>query len=296
MSKPAPIEGVDRETTVDEAARRSITTRLGEVRAFEGRINGVAEADDVHDMRVASRRLRAALELFDRKRQFRRAEKSVRALGDALGEVREIHVQLAWLRESSKQLAEKDRAGLETLRAEREAKLPRRIERLQAALGEWSSDGVATVEAALTALDIGGRLGGRRIRGRVNRRLKSVKQRVAAVLKSSDPRSAHRLRIGAKKLRYLAELCQPAFPAEMDAAIDRVSPLQETLGELHDADVHVPLIEKFLVRADAAAQPGALSLLRNEMAKRELLASQLCDALAQLRDEKTLEQLRDALC
>src|SRR5260370_36732599 len=125
MSKPAPIEGVDRETPVDEAARRSITTRLGEVRAFDGRIDGVAEADDVHDMRVASRRLRAALELFDRKRQFRRAEKAVRARGNALGEVREVHGQLHWLHDAGKSLSDKYRAGIATLRAERESKLPR---------------------------------------------------------------------------------------------------------------------------------------------------------------------------
>ncbi len=116
------------------------------------------------------------------------------------------------------------------------------------------------------------------------------------MLKSVDARAAHKLRIAAKKLRYLAELCQPAFPGEMDAAIDRIAPLQETLGELHDCDVHVPLVEKFLVRADAAAQPGALALLRNEMAKRELLANQLTEALVKLRDDGMLEQLRDALC
>lgn len=296
MSKPAPIEGVDRETAVDEAARRSITTRLGEVRALEGRMNANAEADDVHDMRVASRRLRAALELFDRKRQFRRAEKAVRALGDALGEVREIHVQLAWLRDAAKQAGEGERAGLQALRAERESKLPRRSERLQSAIAEWQSSGVVTVEAALAELDLGGRLGGRRIRGRVTRRLKSVKRRTAAALKSTDARSAHRLRVGVKKLRYMAELCQPAFPAEMDTAVDRIAPLQTMLGDLHDADVHIPLVEKFLVRADTQTQPGALALLRSEMARRDRLASELCEALAKLSDDKMLEQLRDALC
>ncbi len=72
--------------------------------------------------------------------------------------------------------------------------------------------------------------------------------------------------------------------------------MQETLGALHDADVHIPIVEKFLVRADALAQPGALVLLRSEMAHREQQAAALGDALAKLREDRILESLRDALC
>ena len=296
MTKPQAIEGLDPTSTLEEAARRSIETRLGEVRRYEQKLAGAVEPDEVHDMRVASRRLRAALELFDRKRQLADAHDAVEALGNALGEVRELHVQLAWLERELAAATERDKIGLQALYAERQAKLPRRIERLHAALGAWSDEGVPAVEAALAALALRGRLGGPRIRRRLSRRLKNTKRRVAAACKSMDPRSAHKLRIGAKKLRYLAELTEPAFPAEIGALLDRLQPLQETLGELHDADVHIPIVEKFLVRADALAQPGALVLLRNEMAHREEQAAALGDALAKLREERVLESLRDALC
>ena len=95
MSKPAPIEGLDSNTALEDAARASIAARLADVRRFEEKLTGAVEPDDVHDMRVASRRLRAALALFDRKRQLRDAYDAATALGDALGEVRELHVQLA---------------------------------------------------------------------------------------------------------------------------------------------------------------------------------------------------------
>jgi len=296
MGKPAPIEGLDASSTLQDAARRSIEVRLGEVRRFEEKLTEAADPSDVHDMRVASRRLRAALELFDRKRQLVQAHDAVEVLGNALGEVRELHVQLAWLREELAAASERDKVGLQTLLGEREAKLPKRIERLHTALGLWTEDGVPTVEAALAALDLGGRLGGHRVRRRLARRLKVVKQRAQATMKSMDARTAHKLRISAKKLRYAAELAQPAFPTEIAALLDRLQPLQETLGELHDADVHVPIVEKFLVRADALAQPGALVLLRSEMAHREEQAAALGDALAQLRTDRVLESLRDALC
>jgi CHAD domain-containing protein len=296
MTKPAPIEGLDASATLVDAARRSIEARLGDVRKYEEKLTGAADPEDVHDMRVASRRLRAALEIFDRKGQLRRAHDSVEALGDTLGEVRELHVQLAWLRDELAAASERDKVGLQTLFAEREAKLPKRIERLHAAVGTWVEDGAPAVEAALAALDVGGRLGGHRVRRRLSRRLKDVKKRVVAAMKSMDARTAHKLRIGAKKLRYAAELAEPAFPTEIAALLDRLQPLQATLGALHDADVHVPIVEKFLVRADALAQPGALVLLRSEMAHREEQAAALGDALTQLRSDRVLESLRDALC
>src|SRR5882724_10462925 len=121
MGKPAPIEGVDRDTALDEAARRSIATRLGEVRRYEERLAGAVDPEDLHDMRVATRRLRAALELFDRKRQLRDGERAVRGLGEALGEVRELHVQLDWLRGAAAGAADKEKPGIAALLGEREA-------------------------------------------------------------------------------------------------------------------------------------------------------------------------------
>jgi CHAD domain-containing protein len=296
MSKPAPIEGLDSTTSLDEAARRSIATRLADVRKFEEKLTGALDADDVHDMRVASRRLRAALQLFERKKQLRDAHDATKAHGDALGEVRELHVQLQWLDDALTKADGKDKPGLQSLRDERHGKLQRRVDKLRTALGTWQSDGVPTIEAALGAFAAGGRLGGRRVRDRIARQLKGAKKRVVAAAKSDDPRTAHKLRIAAKKLRYTAELAQPAFAKEMDALIDRLQPLQETLGQLHDADVHVAVVEKFLVRADAATQAGALTLLRDEMTRREQQAAGLADALGALRQERFLEELRDALC
>src|ERR1700743_433561 len=99
MSEPAPIEGLDSNTTLEDAARASITALISVVNCCEERLTGALEPNDVHDMRVASRRLRAALALFDQKIQLCAAYRTVTSLGDALGEVRELHVQLAWLRE-----------------------------------------------------------------------------------------------------------------------------------------------------------------------------------------------------
>ena len=248
-------------------------------------------------MRVASRRLRASLALFDCKSQLCAAYRTVTSLGDALGEVRELHVQLAWLREElGRPPPSATRSACSRSSKSARASCRRRSRRSRPRSAAGPRTAWPVVESALAALDVRGKLGGHRVRRRLSRRLKDTRRRVAAVVKSMDARTAHKLRIGAKKLRYLAELAQPAFPTEIAALLDRLQPLQETLGELHDADVHVPIVEKFLVKADALAQPGALVLLRSEMAHREAQAAALNEALVKLREDRVLESLRDALC
>jgi CHAD domain-containing protein len=69
-------------------------------------------------MRVATRRLRAALEVFEpcfpRKRR-RKALKKVKALADALGERRDADVEIAMLEDLLDEAAEADRGALQAL-------------------------------------------------------------------------------------------------------------------------------------------------------------------------------------
>jgi CHAD domain-containing protein len=295
MAKPATIEGIDADSPLEDAAKKTLTVRLGELRQYEERLTTDAEPDDVHDMRVASRRMRAALQLFDRKKQLAAGHKAVKRLGDALGGLRELQVQLDWLDKAARAGREADHSGTVVLKQSREKKLPWRIEAVHEAVAAWrdEADGVAQ---AIDALTQHGRLGGRCLRERLDEQLKAVRKLAKKAHASPDAATAHRLRIAVKKLRYVAELAEPAFPEPLAALLDKLSALQETLGNLHDSDVHLPLVEKFLVRADGVAQPGALALLRSEMARREQLAAQLGEALGQLQESRVLEELRDQVC
>ena len=100
-----------------------------EVRAEEvfEHSRGVLDIDDierVHDMRVATRRLRAAMEIFEPcfpAKRWRRALKRVKALADALGERRDRDVAIEFLAEFAGEVrgADRDRlaAVIEGLRA-----------------------------------------------------------------------------------------------------------------------------------------------------------------------------------
>lgn len=110
--------GLDCEASFGVVAKRVVKVRSKEV--FE-HSKGVLDLDDVervHDMRVATRRLRAALEVFEDcfpSKRHRKSLKRVKALADALGERRDIDVEIELLQGLSGEVANEDREALATL-------------------------------------------------------------------------------------------------------------------------------------------------------------------------------------
>lgn len=106
---------LDCEGTFSQAAVRVVKVRSKEVFAHS---HGVLDLDDVervHDMRVATRRLRAALEVFEPcfpRKRHRKALKRVKALADALGERRDADVEIAMLEGLLDEAADADRDAL----------------------------------------------------------------------------------------------------------------------------------------------------------------------------------------
>jgi CHAD domain-containing protein len=109
---------LDCEASFATAARRVVKVRAKEVFKQADGVLELEEVERVHDMRVATRRLRAALEVFEdcfpRKRR-RKALKRVKALADALGERRDVDVEIELLEGLADEVAKEDRAALGAL-------------------------------------------------------------------------------------------------------------------------------------------------------------------------------------
>jgi CHAD domain-containing protein len=109
---------LDCEGSFAQAARRVVEVRSREVFAHRKGVLDTGDVERVHDIRVATRRLRAALEVFapafPRKRH-RKALKKVEALADALGERRDADVEIELLEGFLDEVAEDDRAALDEL-------------------------------------------------------------------------------------------------------------------------------------------------------------------------------------
>ena len=101
MAKAKDIPGLHAGLPYAEAAARTVRARAEELFAISSAdVLDTADIERVHDMRVASRRLRAVLEIyapcFERDR-FRAVLADVKALADALGARRDPDVQFAAL-------------------------------------------------------------------------------------------------------------------------------------------------------------------------------------------------------
>src|SRR5512144_1265991 len=116
MAKPTPVRGLDAATPLPEAARAFLGARLADVQRHLGMLGPRLDSEEVHDARVASRRLRAALTLFGDDKRVRRADRVVSALQDALGEVRDLHVQLDAFAAMGEQAAPLERTALRHVR------------------------------------------------------------------------------------------------------------------------------------------------------------------------------------
>lgn len=116
---------LDCEGSFSNAAAKAVRVRSKEVFALSEGVLDLDHVERVHDMRVATRRLRAALEIcepcFPPKR-YRKALKKVKLLADALGERRDADVEIELLERLAVDAAEADRAALRKLIEEQRAR------------------------------------------------------------------------------------------------------------------------------------------------------------------------------
>jgi hypothetical protein len=77
------------------------------------------------------------------------------------------------------------------------------------------------------------------------------------VAEERQTEALHNLRISAKRLRYTLELFRAVFGETGEQEIERVREIQELLGQLHDHDVRIALIEDELAGL-AVEQTAAL--------------------------------------
>ena len=141
MAKALTVKDIAPEKSLAECARRIITTRFHEMMSFrEGAIDG-RDIEYVHDMRVASRRLRAAMrnfaDCFTPKKKFRRYLKRVERITRRLGDVRDLDVLIDRFQKDLKTVPEDAQIGVENLirhlqreREERRAPMFRMFEEL----------------------------------------------------------------------------------------------------------------------------------------------------------------------
>jgi len=224
-----------------ELARRLDHDLANRVRALVDAGRRVRDGEDeeaIHDLRVAARRLQAALRLW---RDLldpgsgRRAGRRARALRRRAGRTRELEVNQAQLAAITPELPPPARAVAETLLA----RLTRRRERARARATGLVSPGRLTRIASLTTrarealpAAAAGVDTMREPRARLLALRRECAEAVTRAATSGEDADLHRARIAGKKLRYALESLDAAFGRE--SRLDPLRDLQHALGRVHD--------------------------------------------------------------
>ena len=116
MAKARDIPGLNAGLSYRAAAALTVAVRAQELFEHADGVLDTSDIERVHDMRVASRRLRAVLEIYEPcfpRKDWRGVLADVKALADALGERRDPDVHLAQLEEFASAVTPADRPGVE---------------------------------------------------------------------------------------------------------------------------------------------------------------------------------------
>jgi CHAD domain-containing protein len=212
------------------------------------------DADGVHELRVASRRIREALPVLSdgsHPHRVKRMQRAVRTLTRTLGPVRECDVSLVLLTAFERAHPE-NRSAIDLVR---QAVVAKRKE-LHALLREHL-DSVTPGELSRKLIKATKRkkkndtvptrkspkAGGSEDRwrvalaGRIVRRSKQLEQFVEYAGALYAPDRLHGVRVSVKKLRYALELGQEARLARLTSAVRFMKKMQDNLGELQDREM-----------------------------------------------------------
>jgi triphosphatase len=270
----AKSPGVLADDHIAEAGRKVLRFHLARMIAREAGTRAGRDPTDLHGMRVATRRQRAAWRIFGeafrpgRTRAYRRR---LRDVASRLGAVRDLDVLLEAAEAYRADLPVDEQQGLEPLlSAWRTHRDDARILLLRELDSEgyrrWLDDYAEFVRHEGTAVQASGSTIPHRVRDTAASRIQGAFERVRAfepVLRWADVETLHELRIAAKWLRYSMEFVREALGPEVDPLIARVTALQDQLGQMHDSDVAARLARDFLVdHADAVTSAEAAAIGR----------------------------------
>jgi CHAD domain-containing protein len=313
-----PGPGVQPEDPLAEAGRKVWRYLFAHMLLHEAGTLSGENIEELHDMRVATRRMRAAFEVFGgayKPKAIKRHLKGMRLTGRTLGRVRDLDVFIDKARRYQEGQGEEQRQDLEPLLeawgAERETARQEMAAYLQ---GDHYQAFKEKFFAFLSMPGEGARprlteppapyLVSEAVPALVYTRLASVRA-FDAILGNASIEQFHALRIEFKKLRYTLEYFREVLGAEAKPVINEIKGLQDHLGDLHDAQVASTLLREFLERWDTlqAQRPVAersgpepvLAYLSHQYAERQRLMLSFKGAWSRFNRPELREKLAKAV-
>jgi CHAD domain-containing protein len=275
------------------------------------------DIEHIHRMRVASRRLRAALPLFSScfsEKDFRHWMHEIKKITRALGDARDTDVQVAFLKKYLKARAVPVPAHPDDPVAALLSQLQKRRGLLQqeviSVLDELEKTQVLSGMRAACPVPAAAGRGRKRERyfgtlpvaaDRIGTRLAGLDRFEPFVHNPDAVFEHHAMRIAAKKLRYTLEIYAPLYRRGFEKPIARVKRLQDLLGDIHDCDVWIEQMTLAIIKQRARRHPkggaevSAVAPLRVLLINRERRRARLYRQFVRYWDSLVRTGFRDEL-
>jgi CHAD domain-containing protein len=242
------------------------------------------DPEELHQLRVAARRIDATLGLF--KRQLPpalvRARKTTKAVLRSLGAARDLDVLLADLARYCARLPENERAAAEPLRVRLESDRARTRTRMLRGLdSESTRHWLQTLTRA--ASEHAGPDGGDPalvvMPERVRRRFRRLRKSVGRLRPKSSMEEYHQVRRRAKQLRYATECGAVMFGKPADDMLKALRRLQDRLGAHQDAYMAQSHLASLAADPASTLPPATLFLMGRLAEHQERVAVQARETL-----------------
>ena len=267
----------DEAHTVGEVVRAALTGPVARLVAHDPGVRRGDDPEDVHQARVATRRLRSHLRTFgplvdETWAQALRDE--LGWLGDALGAVRDADVLLERLEGRVEQLPGADRGAadrlLDRLRNERDQARTELLTTLRSHRYAVLLDRLVDAARQPRLVPHGdGAADEEVLRGLVRDAWEHLRAAVEALPDPPDDEALHTIRKRAKRARYAAEAVEPAFGKPARSLARTITDVQDVLGEHQDAVV----ASDWLRQAASAVHDEGAAFTAGELVAQERVAA-----------------------
>lgn len=266
MAKAKEITGLDCAADANRWAAEVLRVRFEEIAEARGAALSSADIEGVHQMRVATRRLRSALRDFAplmRRRPMKKVKRDLKRVADALGAARDQDVAIVALeRLQAEAKDEPVKTGVGKLIEERRAARERAQLDLTQTLAVAAIEDLQTRFAAAIG-DATKRKKSVRVvsfneagRAAVSESLREFCDLSRSLYEPFNIVELHELRIAAKRLRYAIELFTACWGEAIAPFAGEIAEMQSFLGEVHDADVWIDDLGERLRGGDKTVETG----------------------------------------
>jgi CHAD domain-containing protein len=251
------------DVTLTEAARQALNARLQVVRAYLPLVfaDPPRDPENVHQLRVGTRRAGAALRIFASclpDKTARKAKQRLRRLRRAAGEARDWDVFALNLLERRADAPPREQSGLDYLLGYAAAQRVTAQAHLLATVGKDGEHFGAFIDQTVDAVRAPEKHGSELApvaRPLIAQLLHELEEKARGDL--NDYAHLHQVRIAAKRLRYAMELFAACFADEFKATLyPRVEEMQEILGRANDSHVAAQRLDAIRLQGRAALKTG----------------------------------------